>query len=147
MQIEYLEEMLKYISDGFQLSTERIKSCGFIDFVRGKEGIALDFHGNGLVRSRTFTLDGHGHRDSSEGPAYERWTKQGTLAYRLYLSNGATHRPSQEGPAVEHFYDDGSYFAVSFYERDVLSRPAQDGPAYTQYDPDGKIVKEQYRLT
>ena len=59
----------------------------------------------------TYIFNGKQHRE--DGPAYERYYKNGTIACREWYINGKMHR--EDGPADEQYYVNGTIWYQIWY--------------------------------
>jgi hypothetical protein len=55
----------------------------------------------------------HQVKHNENGPAYERYYKDGKLEYKSYYINGKLHNPN--GPAVKHYSENGQVYFKQYF--------------------------------
>ena len=90
-------------------------------------------------KMESWFLNGKHHRE--DGPAVERWLKNGQKFEESWWLNGKYHR--ENGPAVQYWYPNGQkeghWFLNGKHHR-------EDGPAYQLWDENGKKLQQAWIL-
>jgi hypothetical protein len=100
--------------------------------------IKKDFYENGQVKTIIYkTVSGKWHRE--DGPAYQKWFKNGQLDIQIYYKKDKWHR--EDGPASQKWFKNGQLNYQFFYKNAKYHR--EDGPACISWDENGQ---EKYRF-
>lgn len=70
------------------------------------------------------------HRPEGDGPALQKYNRDGQLTKEAYYQDGICNRDYRLGPATILWSETGHLLSKSFITNDLLHRPRSEGPAY-----------------